>query len=68
MNCRRCNGLAVRDDSLMVQTGSLSKVQCWRCINCGMIVDDVIDRNRRKPPQQKVSPGSDRRRYGRQAA
>lgn len=68
MNCLRCNGLAVSDDSITIQTGSLPNLQCWRCVNCGMVVDAVIDRNRRKLPQEKVSPGSDRRRCGRQAA
>ena len=68
MNCVRCNGLTVNDDSFAVQTGSPSDFHGWRCVNCGMIVDDVINQNRREISPQTVSHGSERRRYGRQAA
>jgi hypothetical protein len=68
MNCLRCNGLAVNDDSFAVQTGSSSDFHAWRCVNCGMVVDEVINQNRRAISRQSVSPGSERRRYGRQAA
>lgn len=68
MNCPRCNGLVVRDDSFAVQTGSSSDFHGWRCVNCGMIVDDVINRNRQVISRQRVSPGSERRRYGSEAA
>jgi hypothetical protein len=68
MNCLRCNGLAVRDDSFAVQTGSTSDFHGWRCINCGMIGDDVSNKNRRVSARQRRSDGSERRRYGRQAA
>ena len=68
MNCLRCNGLAVSDDSFAVQTGSTSDFHGWRCINCGMIGDDVINKNRRVISRQMMSDGSERRRYGRQAA
>ena len=47
MNCLRCNGLAVSDDSFAVQTGSSSDFHGWRCVNCGMVVDDVIRDNQR---------------------
>lgn len=68
MNCLRCNGLAVRDDSLAVQIGSSSDFHGWRCVNCGMIVDDVINRNRQVISQRNVSSGSERRRYESEAA
>lgn len=68
MNCLRCNGLAVSDDSFAVQTGSSSDFHGWRCVNCGMIVDDVINQNRRVISPQRVSPRSERRRYGNEAA
>jgi hypothetical protein len=68
MNCLRCNGLTVNDDSFAVQTGSSSDFHGWRCVNCGMIVDDVINRNRRVISRQSVSQGSERRRYGSEAA
>ena len=69
MNCLRCNGLTVSDDSFSVQTGSTSNFHGWRCINCGMIADDVINKNRQVISRgQRMSDRSERRRYGRQAA
>ena len=68
MNCLRCNGLAVSDDSFAVQTGSPSDFHGWRCVNCGMMVDDVINQNRQVISRQRISRGSDRRRYGSEAA
>ncbi|NGZ08983.1 MAG: hypothetical protein CV088_06280 [Nitrospira sp. LK70] len=69
MNCLRCNGLAVTDDSFAVQTGSSSDFHGWRCVNCGMIVDDVINQNRQGASQRRVAGGgSDRSRYVSQAA
>ena len=70
MNCPRCNGLTVSDDSFAVQTGSSSDFHGWRCVNCGMLVDDVINRNRRLRSLRRMSdsPSPDRRRYGSEAA
>ncbi len=68
MNCLRCNGLTVSDDSFSVQTGSSSDFHGWRCVNCGMIVDDVIYRNRQVFSRRRVSDESERRRYGSEAA
>ena len=68
MTCLRCNGLVVCDDSFAVQTGSSSDFHGWRCVNCGMLVDDVINQNRQVLSRQRVSPGADSRRYGSQAA
>ena len=68
MNCLRCNGLTVSDDSFSVHTGSSSDFHGWRCVNCGMIVDDVINKNRRGISRSRVPPGSEHRRYGREAA
>ena len=68
MNCLRCNGLVVNDDSFAVQTGSSSDFHGWRCVNCGMIVDDVICDNRRATSQTRRAAYPERRRYGGQAA
>ncbi len=68
MNCLRCTGLAVSDDSFAVQTGSPADFHGWRCVNCGMIVDDVIRDNRRGTSQPRRASHPDRRRYGGQAA
>lgn len=48
MNCLRCNGLVVSDDSIAVEIGSSSNFHGWRCLNCGMVIDDVIRHNRRR--------------------
>jgi Zn-finger protein len=45
MNCPRCNGLAVNDYSIDQQAGPSSGFHVWRCVNCGMISDDVIHEN-----------------------
>jgi len=55
MNCLRCNGLAVSDDSIAVQVGSPSNAHGWRCINCGMVIDDVIRHNQLTSPALKMS-------------
>ena len=62
MNCMRCNGLAVRDDSFAIQTGSSSNFHGWRCVNCGMIIDDVIRNNKRVLQRPRRSRDSERRR------
>jgi hypothetical protein len=45
MNCPRCDGLAVSDYSIDLQAGPSSGFHVWRCVNCGMISDDVIREN-----------------------
>ena len=45
MNCPRCDGLAVSDYSIDLEAGPLSGFHGWRCVNCGMIGDDVIREN-----------------------
>lgn len=62
MNCLRCNGLTVNDDSIAIENGSSSDFHGWRCVNCGMIVDDVIRNNRRTPQRSKRSREPERRR------
>lgn len=45
MNCPRCDGLAVSDYSSDLQAGPSSGFHGWRCVNCGMISDEVIREN-----------------------
>jgi len=45
MNCPRCAGLAVSDYSTDQQASLSSGFHGWRCVNCGMISDDVIREN-----------------------
>jgi hypothetical protein len=63
MNCVRCNGLAVRDDSISLHIGSPSKSHGWRCVNCGMISDDVIRHNQLSSPALRMSQRRGSRRY-----
>lgn len=62
MNCVRCNGLAVSDDSITVQIGSISDFHGWRCLNCGMVIDDVIRRNQRVSAKPKMPRRQELRR------
>ena len=62
MNCLRCNGLAVSDDSISLEAGSPSKAHGWRCVNCGMISDNVIRHNQLTSQTPKTSQ---QRNFGR---
>ena len=55
MNCPRCDGFAVREYNIHLPIGSPHGFHEWRCVNCGMISDDVIRINQLAPPQQKLS-------------
>ncbi|HMS86252.1 MAG TPA: hypothetical protein PKD12_21640 [Nitrospira sp.] len=68
MNCQRCNGLTVSDDSIVVQAGSSLDVHARRCINCGMIVDEVIHQNQQALRGRKTLGGPKFRRCGSEAA
>ena len=48
MKCMRCQGLMVADHFLDLQgTGGLMWMEGWRCMNCGHVVDPLIEANRR---------------------
>jgi hypothetical protein len=55
MNCPRCEGLVVREHSTDLQAGSPSGFHWWRCVNCGMISDDVIRKNQLMPLALRMS-------------
>ena len=63
MNCPRCDGLAVSDYSIDLQAGSSSGFHGWRCVNCGMISDDVIRENQLAAPALKMSQRRGLSRY-----
>lgn len=63
MNCLRCNGLVVSDDSIAVQIGSSSNFHGWRCLNCGMVIDDVIRHNRRLSSEPRMLRHQNLRRH-----
>jgi hypothetical protein len=68
MTCLRCHGLAVCDDSIAVQSGWPANCQVWRCVNCGMITDDVIRRNQHALPRPAARTPVHPRRFARLAA
>lgn len=48
MTCARCHGLMVEDHLLDIQNPSGELwIRAWRCINCGELVEPMIDLNRR---------------------
>jgi hypothetical protein len=48
MECMRCQGLMAEDHFIDLQgTGGLMWMKGWRCLNCGQVVDPLIEQNRR---------------------
>lgn len=45
MNCRRCQGLMIRDIAYDLFDTYIHS-QVWRCICCGEVLDPLIARNR----------------------
>jgi hypothetical protein len=63
MNCPRCDGLIVSDYSIDQQAGLSSGFPGWRCVNCGMISDDVIHKNQLAALALRKSQRQDLPRY-----
>jgi len=48
MECMRCQGLMVEDHFIdLYWTSGLMWMKGWRCMNCGHVVDPLIEQNRR---------------------
>jgi uncharacterized Zn finger protein len=46
MNCKRCQGLMVKDQLLDFDgTYGHMWATSWRCVNCGLVHDSVIEQN-----------------------
>jgi len=43
MECWRCNGLTVEE----WLADELDEAYVWRCLNCGSLTDEIIQRNRK---------------------
>lgn len=41
MDCRRCHGMMVQERC----SDFFEDAEVWRCVNCGAIVDSVINRH-----------------------
>jgi hypothetical protein len=55
MQCYRCRGLLVNDQSGLINSYDLSEALGYsgpmiRCINCGYVEDSVVRANRLRPP------------------
>ncbi len=49
MKCHRCNGCMAKDHFVdMMESGGEWWTASWRCINCGYVLDPVLEQNRRK--------------------
>ncbi len=51
MDCPKCKGLMVNErfsDYFLV-------CYAWKCVNCGTVVDPVIQKNQRRPPPSTIS-------------
>ena len=55
MNCPRCDGLTVREYNIHLPVGSPIGFHEWRCVNCGMISDNIIRTNQVNPLPLNVS-------------
>ena len=48
MECLRCRGLMIEDHFIdLLGTGALMWMKGWRCMNCGHVVDPLMEANRR---------------------
>ncbi|WP_447978565.1 hypothetical protein [Candidatus Nitrospira bockiana] len=51
MQCGKCQGLMVTE----WLADELDEAYVWRCLNCGSVLDSVIDRHRKQPPSPALS-------------
>ena len=68
MTCTRCQGYMAKDHFLdLMESAEDMWVAGWRCLNCGNVLDPVMERNRRqqelatvvstvREPAQKMEP------------
>ncbi|MDF0644862.1 MAG: hypothetical protein P0111_12600 [Nitrospira sp.] len=55
MNCHRCQGCMVRDHFVdLLESGGEWWTTTWRCINCGYVLDAVLEQNRRKQHDERM--------------
>lgn len=59
MNCHRCHGCMVRDHFVdLLESGGEWWTTTWRCINCGYVLDAVLEQNRRKQHSERMAPAA----------
>ena len=64
MECMRCQGLMVEDYFIdLYWTGGLMWMKGWRCMNCGHVVDPLIEANRRLEAATLMAMAHEERGY-----
>jgi hypothetical protein len=57
MSCERCQGTMVEDHLIDLEdSDGLMWITAWRCINCGHVVDSVMEANRQLLKTAALSP------------
>jgi hypothetical protein len=68
MTCTRCQGCMAKDHFLdLMESSESMRMAGWRCLNCGNVLDPVMERNRlgqglaavvstARVPDQKMGP------------
>ena len=49
--CSRCQGMMIQDQ--VVRLDPTIRLELWRCLNCGDLVDGTVLQNRLTPPQRQ---------------
>lgn len=60
MTCTRCRGFMEEDHFLdLMESGGEIWITAWRCLNCGNVLDHVMEQNRMKYAAHHVAPYTD---------
>ena len=55
MTCTRCQGCMAKDHFLdLMESAESMWLVGWRCLNCGNVLDPVLERNRRRQEMAAV--------------
>lgn len=55
MHCPRCTGLMLSDEFLdLADEAGQCRFVAWRCLICGEVLDPLIAKHRRSPPEPIV--------------
>ena len=55
MTCTRCQGCMAKDYFLdLMESAESMWLAGWRCLNCGNVLDPVLERNRRRQEMASV--------------
>ena len=55
MICARCHGCMAKDHFIdLMESAESMWMAGWRCLNCGNVLDPVMERNRRRQKMAEV--------------